>query len=244
MDDKEDCMKTFEFNVAGMSCGNCVQKISDVLSNQEYIFDAAVSLKAPNIRFNSSRQFDRQEISQILAPLKKYEVVPLTIAASREKSILKTVSLYWPLILLFLLGAGIPALNVAKSNLGFEKWMYEFMGIVLVALSYFKLLDLPKFADGFSTYDPLAKRLHAYGYVYPFLELLSGIAFLMAFSVQLVSILVISFLSVTTYGVMRALMEKRTLQCACVGTIFKLPLTKITIIENTLMIAMAVMVLL
>ncbi len=118
------------------------------------------------------------------------------------------------------------------------------MGIVLVALSYFKLLDLSKFADGFSTYDPIAKRLHAYGYVYPFLELLSGIAFLMALSVQLVSILVISFLSVTTYGVARALMEKRTLQCACIGTIFKLPLTKITIIENILMIAMAVMVLL
>lgn len=236
-------MKTFEFNVAGMSCSSCVQKISGALSNQDDIFDANVSLKAPNIRFKSSRQFDRQEIGKLLAPLKKYEVIPPTETGSQEKSLLRTVVLYWPLILLFLLAAGIPALNVVKSSLGFDKWMYEFMGTVLVALSYFKLLDLPKFADGFSTYDPIAKRLHAYGYVYPFLELLSGIAFLMAFSVQLVSILVISFLSVTTYGVAQALMEKRTLQCACIGTIFKLPLTKITIIENTLMIAMAVMVL-
>jgi len=237
-------MKTFEFNVDGMSCDSCVQKISDVLSSQADIFDAAVSMKAPNIRFKSSRPFDRQEIGQILAPLKKYDVIPPTASGSQEKSLFKTVVLYWPLILLFLLAAGIPALNVVKSNLGFDRWMYEFMGTVLVALSYFKLLDLPKFADGFSTYDPIAKRLHTYGYVYPFLELLSGIAFLMAFSIQLVSVLVISFLSITTYGVARALSEKHTLQCACIGTLFKLPLTKITIIENTLMIAMAVMVLL
>lgn len=236
-------MKTFEFNVTGMSCGNCVQKISDVLSNQDDIFDAVVSLKAPNIRFRSSRQIGREEIGQILAPLKKYEVFPPTAILSKEKSLLKTVELYWPLILLFLLSAGIPALHVVRGNLGFDKWMYEFMGIVLVALSYFKLLDLPKFAEGFSTYDPIAKNLNGYGYVYPFLELSTGVAFLLAFSVQLVSILVISFLSVTTYGVARALMEKRQFQCACLGTVFKLPLTKVTIIENTLMIAMAIMVL-
>lgn len=233
-------MKTFEFNVIGMSCGSCVQKISDVLSNQDDIFDATVSLKAPNIRFSSPRQFDREAIDQILSPLKKYEILPPTTIASQEKSLLNTVAVYWPLILLFLLSAGIPALHVARGDLGFDQWMYEFMGIVWVALSYFKLLDLPKFAEGFSTYDPIAKKLNGYGYVYPFLELSSGVAFLMAFSVQLVSILVILFLSVTTYGVARALIEKRQFQCACLGTVFKLPLTKVTIIENTLMIAMAI----
>mgnify|MGYP001496561739 CR=1 FL=1 len=235
-------MRTFEFNVTGMSCGSCIQKISDVLSNQADIFDATVSLNSPSIRFRSPRHMDREEIGQILAPLKKYQVFPSNVIAPQEKVLLKTVVLYWPLILIFLLSAGIPALHVTRGDLGFDKWMYEFMGIILVALSYFKLLDLPKFAHGFSTYDPIAKRVRAYGYVYPFLELGSGAAFLMSFAVQLVSMLVILFLASTTYGVARALAEKRKFHCACLGTIFKLPLTKVTIIENTLMIVMATMV--
>lgn len=236
-------MKTYEFEVVGMSCESCVQKISDVLSNEKNISDVAVSLRSPHIRFRSPNEFDSKAVSQVLAPLEKYEVLPVEAAISPGTGLLKTLTLYWPLILLFLLSAGVPALHVVKNSLGFDKWMYEFMGIVLIALSYFKLLDLSKFADGFSTYDPIASRFHGYGYIYPFLELLSGIAFLMAFSIQVTSVLVILFLSITTYGVVLALAEKRKFQCACLGTVFKLPLTKITIIENTLMIAMAVMVL-
>jgi copper chaperone CopZ len=236
-------VKEFEFNISGMSCESCVKKISEVLSNEKNISALAVSLSTPNIRFSSPNEFDTAAIDQVLAPLKKYRARVIDAPISTGKGLVKPLTLYWPLILLFLLSAGLPALNVLKNDLGLDRWMYDFMGITLVALSYFKLLDLPKFADGFSTYDPIASRFHGYGYVYPFLELFSGIAFLMAFSIQAVSVLVILFLSMTTYGVIRALVEKRSFQCACMGTVFKLPLTKITIIENTVMIAMAVMML-
>lgn len=235
--------KTYEFNVSGMSCESCVLKISEALMNEGDIQDLAVSLHSPNIRFRSEKDFDAEKVGRILAPLKKYEVLPFTHAISPASALYKTVAQYWPLVLLFSFSAGIPALHVIGGNLGFDRWMYESMGIVLVSLSYFKLLDLPKFAEGFSTYDPVAKKFYWYGYIYPFLELISGVAFLMSFSVEWVSGLVVLFLSSTTYGVVRALAEKRQFQCACLGTIFKLPLTKVTIIENTLMIAISILML-
>jgi hypothetical protein len=117
--------------------------------------------------------------------------------------------------------------------------MHLFRGSTLVALAYFKLLDLKKFAVGFSTYDPIAQKIPAYGLVYPFLELATGAFFLFGIFTTTTSWVVIAFLGITTIGVMRALVQKRPFQCACLGTIFNLPLTKITIIENSLMISMA-----
>ncbi|MBK8204901.1 MAG: hypothetical protein IPK68_22195 [Bdellovibrionales bacterium] len=150
-------------------------------------FEAKVSLISPNIKFKSAEYYGRDQVGKILAPLKKYEILPVSAEGSPSMNLLKTLGLYWPLILLFLLSAGIPALQAIQSGFGIDQWMYRFMGIILVALSYFKLLNLPKFAQGFSTYDPIAKRFHGYGYVYPFLELLCGIAFLMTHSIQLIS---------------------------------------------------------
>jgi hypothetical protein len=46
-------------------------------------------------------------------------------------------------------------------------------------------------------------------------------------------------LGITTVGVTQVLRNKQTIQCACIGTGFNLPMSTVTIIENTLMIAMS-----
>lgn len=144
---------------------------------------------------------------------------------------------------MFSLTAGIPALNIAINNSDFMHWMFQFMGATLVSLSYFKFLDLKKFSEAFSTYDPIAMKFSGYGYIYPFFELITGIGFLLALNVKALSVFVILFLFPTTMGVIKALREKRKFQCACLGTAFNLPLTKVTIVENVLMIIMSIMIL-
>jgi hypothetical protein len=42
----------------------------------------------------------------------------------------------------------------------------------------------------------------------------------------------------TTLGVIRSLLDKRQIQCACLGTALKLPMTEATFIENAVMLAM------
>jgi hypothetical protein len=51
-------------------------------------------------------------------------------------------------------------------------------------------------------------------------------------------------LSTTTLGVVKTLLKKRAIQCACLGSVLKLPMTEATFIENAIMIVMAASLLL
>ena len=62
------------------------------------------------------------------------------------------------------------------------------------------------------------------------------------FRVQLFTAIFITIflLSITTYGVIKTLRNKKEIQCACLGTAIKLPMTVATLIENGIMILMAI----
>lgn len=230
------------FNVNGMTCQSCVAKITEQLKTDPKIENLHVTLSPPQVHFDSAEKYNSEKINRMLEPLGKYSVSEISHPMKADTPERINVIRYIPLILLFALTAGIPALNVIINHSDFEHWMYQFMGAILVAFSYFKLLDLPKFAEAFSTYDPIAMRFSEYGYIYPFFELAAGIGFLLSFGVGALSLFVIFFLLPTTIGVIQALREKRKFQCACLGTAFNLPLTKVTIVENILMMAMSAMI--
>ena len=115
----------------------------------------------------------------------------------------------------------------------------DFMGLFFVVFSFFKFLDLKGFQDSFRRYDPLAKSLPFYGWVYPFVELALGILFLMRLEIQLALWLTLGILSITTLGVVKVLLSKQQIQCACLGSVLNLPMTEATLIENVVMIGMA-----
>ena len=121
--------------------------------------------------------------------------------------------------------------------------MLDFMGLFYIVFSFFKMLDLKGFPDSFRMYDPLAKRLSVYAKIYPFIETALGLMFLMHFQIEVALILTIVILGITTVGVTRILLDKKTIQCACLGTALKLPMTKATFIENSIMILMAILML-
>ena len=118
--------------------------------------------------------------------------------------------------------------------------MLDFMGLFYIVFSFFKFLDLKGFPDSFRMYDPLAKALPAYGWVYPFLELALGLMFLMRFQIQTALIATVVILGITTFGVTKTLLDKKSIRCACLGTALNLPMTVATFIENTIMLVMAV----
>ncbi|HEY8280485.1 MAG TPA: MauE/DoxX family redox-associated membrane protein [Bdellovibrionota bacterium] len=220
-----------------------MQKITDALKDDPRIKNLQVTLDPPQIHLDSTEPLSAEVIQQRLSPLKKYSVTEADRGASASVPFSSLILRYLPLILLFGLSAGIPALNLMLGRSDFDHWMYQFMGATLVALAYFKFLDLPKFAEAFATYDPIASRLFPYGYLYPFFEITAGIGFLLALEVKILSVFVILFLLPTTVGVINALRKKRKFQCACLGTAFNLPLTKVTIVENVLMMAMSATIL-
>ena len=122
--------------------------------------------------------------------------------------------------------------------------MLDFMGLFYIVFSFFKILDLKGFPESFKMYDPLAKAIPTYGKIYPFLELALGIMFLMRIQIPIALIVTIIILGITTVGVTKTLLDKKAIQCACLGTALKLPMTKATFIENTIMIVMGIIMLL
>ena len=91
------------------------------------------------------------------------------------------------LIIVGLIALATLAIAARDIGLGTFAWrsvMTDFMAGFFLVFSGFKLIDLRGFAEGYSTYDLVAKRIFQYGYAYPFLELAFGLAFLTSFSAR------------------------------------------------------------
>jgi hypothetical protein len=106
------------------------------------------------------------------------------------------------------------------------------------------MLDLKGFAESYAMYDVIAKRIPAWGYIYAFIELLLGFAFALNFNPYLTNWVTLIVMSISIIGVLNSVLNKRQIQCACLGAVFKLPMSTVTIIEDALMILMSAMMLL
>jgi hypothetical protein len=122
--------------------------------------------------------------------------------------------------------------------------MRSFMAGFFLVFSFFKFLDIKGFANSYASYDLLAKRWMGWGYVYPFVELALGIAYLVDFDPFITNLATILVMGFSSIGVIQSVMNKRTIQCACLGTVFNLPMSTVTIIEDLLMVGMALWMLL
>jgi len=129
---------------------------------------------------------------------------------------------------------------ISWNNKSADSFMMDFMGLFFIVFSFFKFLDYNNFPRSFSMYDPLAKFIPAYGWIYPFIETLLGLMFLFRINIVLSLGLTIVILGITTIGVTKVLLNKEDIQCACLGTAIKLPMTIATLIENGIMIVMAI----
>lgn len=146
---------------------------------------------------------------------------------------------YVPLLVVFGFVGVSSALHVAAAGSSLQHWMSAIMGYFFVYFSLFKLIDLPGFAEGFRHYDILAQRLPGWAWVYPFVELGLGVLYLLGVDT---AGLHLATLLVTTLNVMSVavkLAKKEVFMCACLGTVLKVPLTTVTLIEYGIMGLMA-----
>ncbi len=147
---------------------------------------------------------------------------------------------YLPLIVVVFVALALStAVQFKGFSLSVSVFANDSMGFFLALLAMLKLFDLPGFANGFQMYDLIAKRARAYALVYPFLELILGLAFLSGFLPMLTNIVTLFIMSVGILGVAMSLWRGLDIRCACLGTSLKVPLSTVTIVENATMAMMA-----
>ena len=147
---------------------------------------------------------------------------------------------YYPLVLiLFYLLAAVGLAELARDAFEPMRAMRHFMAGFFLVFSFFKLLDVPSFAMSYSSYDIVARNWLGYGYVYPFIELALGAAYLGDFQPLATNVATLAVMGVSTVGVLQSVLARRKIRCACLGTVFNLPMSSVTLIEDALMFGMA-----
>lgn len=226
-----------------MDCESCVAKVKPALLALGISDSLKFNMQSPDktVEFVGT-QAQKESVIAILKQL-GYEAqelgrAPMSFASSANKSFF---SIYKPLIIIGLFIIGITILvEIRAGNFDFMRAMNSFMGGFFLFFSFFKLLNLRGFVDAFTTYDVIAKKSRTYAFVYPFIELFLGMAFVLNVLPIMTNLITLLIMTIGNIGVWDALKKKQTIQCACLGTIFDLPMTKVTLFENSLMILMAI----
>lgn len=233
---------TFTYKIEGMTCGSCVEKITQRLKAIPDVSWVNVNLSEKKADLIADRTVMLKEIKDAIADLPKYKAdfyddVEASSLPSQEKSFFQT---YKPLFTVFAyILVFSTAFQVSRGSFSAHHFMNHLMAGFFIGLSFFKFLDLKSFATAFSNYDPLAKRWTTYGLIYPFIELALGFLFIADKFLPLANITTILVLGISTIGVYQKIKSKSQFQCACLGAGFNIPLSYITVFENLAMVVMA-----
>lgn len=231
-----------------MTCGGCVAKAKSQLLMLGDITEAEVRLEAPQAVLTMSKHIPTATLQ---AALSKAGTYTITEAGStghhpvQEDAQVSWLSTYKPVLLIgaFITGTTLLIQGTADS-FSLDTWMRHFMAGFFLVFSFFKLLNLKGFAESYSSYDIIARNWAGWGYVYAFIELALGIAFLINFDPLVTNAVTFVVMGISIVGVLQSVFRGRKIQCACLGVVFDLPMSTITIIEDALMIVMSAYMLL
>jgi len=148
---------------------------------------------------------------------------------------------YMPLIVIVLMITAVSAIVSWSAPFSLSDFIITFMTGFFLVFAGFKLMDLKGFAEGYSTYDLLARRWFGYGYIYPFIELAFGLLMLAGFHQGWLLWTEFGVMAFSGLGVAAKLAKREPFMCACLGTFLKVPLTYVTLVEDFGMAALALL---
>lgn len=228
---------THTYKLTGMTCGSCEAKVKSSLIMLPNITDVEVSKEKQSATITMDKHIALSTFQNALD--KKYSITAMehNETAEQAKNWLTT---YKPILLIF--GYITTISIIAATHQNSFHWMQAmniFMAGFFLTFSFFKMLDLNGFAESYSMYDIVAKKIKAWGYVYAFVELGLGISYATNFQPLVTNIVTLIVMSISIIGVLQSVLNKRKIQCACLGAVFNLPMSTVTIIEDALMILMS-----
>lgn len=233
-----------ELHISGMTCEGCAAKVAHLLRQlpgaEEVRVDHAQGLAV----IRSSRAVSASDASAALQGT-KYQVVAAAAVEVDNRTEPFALRTYYPLALVIGFITLVSSITSwSHGTIDPMRFMAHFMAGFFIAFSFFKLLDVRGFADSYAGYDLLAMKWKGYGFVYPFVELALGAGYLLVAHAWWLNVATIAVMGFSLLGVLRAVLNKQRIRCACLGTVFNLPMSTVTIAEDALMIAMAALMLL
>ena len=237
-----------KYKITGMTCNNCKASIENSLNLLDQVIRSNADVRLGELTLSLNKSVSLKLLQNVIP--EKYiinEEIPfqetlneINSDSTYKESKLKQLKPLF-LILFYITSASILP-NLKDWN--WNDFMLDFMGFFFIIFSFFKMLDLKGFRVSFKMYDPLTKVIPIYGFLYPFIETVLGVMFLMRIQIIFALMFSLIVLLITTLGVTKILLSKKNIQCACLGTHLKLPMTEATLIENIIMLFMSIFMIL
>ncbi|HOZ79828.1 MAG TPA: cation transporter [Ferruginibacter sp.] len=228
---------THTYKITGMTCGICEAKVKSSLLMLPNVTEVEVSKVNQTATISMDKHIALSTFQNALD--KKYSITAIEYNEAAEEA-QNWFSTYKPILIIF---AYVTTISIiAGTHQNQFHWMQAmniFMAGFFLTFSFFKMLDLKGFAESYSMYDIVAKKLKAWGFIYAFIELGLGIAYATNFQPLITNIVTLVVMTISIIGVLQSVLNKRKIQCACLGAVFNLPMSTVTIIEDALMIAMS-----
>ena len=147
---------------------------------------------------------------------------------------------FMPLIIIFLIiGLSTLTKQLLSSTRNIHTVMQDFMGIFFLVFGTFKIINIKKFAESYAIYDLIAKHSRLYALIYPFIELSLGIFYMLRWHLLFAHWMTLLIMLISSVGVVLELSKGSQIMCACLGMVFKVPMTYVTLFEDLLMALMA-----
>lgn len=228
------------YQVTGMTCLSCEARVKSSLLMVENVVKVEVSKDENSATITMDKHITLDKLQMALGGLEsKYK-----ISANNHNEIAEQtkswLEIYKPILLTFFYISFVTLL-VQFQNHHFDtmQWMQHFMAGFFLVFSFFKMLNLKGFSESYVMYDVLAKRFPVWAYIYAFVELCLSVAYLINFNPLVTNAITFIVMSVSIIGVLQSVLNKKKIQCACLGAVFNLPMSTVTIIEDALMILMS-----
>lgn len=238
-----------QYKVTGMTCNGCLNTVKNGLLALPEVSTVTIDLPTGETIVEQQTNIPL-EILQVATG--KYKIVPLepTPVEPIQKITDNSVepdsshfqwSTYQPLFLIvgYILLVSI-LVQYPFEQFSFMLLMRHFMAGFFLVFSFFKILNISGFVDSYQMYDVVAARWKGWGYVYPFVELTLGILYLVNVFPFYTNLATAIILGISSIGVIQSNLNKQKIKCACLGDVFNLPMSTITIIEDVAMVAMAI----
>ncbi|MBK9301941.1 MAG: cation transporter [Bacteroidetes bacterium] len=228
---------THTYNLTGMTCTSCEAKVKSALLMLENVTNVEVSKDENSATITMDKHIALSDLQKALPEKYQISATNHNEMAEQTKSWFET---YKPILLIFFYISLVTILFQFKNeNFNWMQAMQYFMAGFFLVFSFFKLLNLKGFAESYVMYDVLAKRIPVWAYLYAFVELALGIAYLINFNPIITNTITFVVMSISIIGVLQSVLNKKKIQCACLGAVFNLPMSTVTIIEDALMIVMS-----
>ena len=237
-----------QITITGMTCEGCKAKVSRNIQKLEGVKSVEIDLTNGLTIIDSEVLYSEAEIQDALGRDSKYQIVQQeTVAPTptrKEETQRGFFSTYKPLLLIVFFIVLVSALaQYPYESFHGATWMRHFMAGFFIVFSFFKLLNIRGFSSSYKMYDVVAQNWKPWGTIYPFVELALGIAYLINIYPTITNLITVVVLGVSSIGVLKSNLDKRKIKCACLGDVFNLPMSKVTIVEDVTMVLMAAIML-